>query len=127
MNLTVDEMMIVCCGRSSETVRMKNKTIAAGFKMWALAEADIVYHSFPHSNRYSWRHTGKHKGNLLGMSAVVATLVDCLPQRLSVSTMYHIFMDNLFYSEKLLGDVYDRKVACTVTTCRNTTGFPGGP
>jgi Transposase IS4 len=34
--LAVDEMMIICHGKSSETVRMRGKPIGAGFKMWAI-------------------------------------------------------------------------------------------
>lgn len=61
----------------------------------------------------------------MAKSVVVATLVDCLPLRVGMSAMYHIFMDNLFSSMKLLCDLRGRKVACTGTTRSNATGFPG--
>jgi Transposase IS4 len=41
--VAVDEMMVMCHGRSSETVRMKNKPIGAGFQMWALCDSGYVY------------------------------------------------------------------------------------
>lgn len=61
-NLSVDELMITRAGKSSETVRMKSTPIAAGFKMYALAEHGYVSDFLPHSYRFSWKRTEIYKG-----------------------------------------------------------------
>ena len=40
-NVSVDEMMIMNYGRSAETVRIRNKPIKSGFKMWALCDSGV--------------------------------------------------------------------------------------
>jgi hypothetical protein len=37
-NISVDEMMIPFTGRSRHTLKMKNKPIGEGFKIWALCD-----------------------------------------------------------------------------------------
>jgi hypothetical protein len=34
--------MVICHGRSAETVRMTNKPVGSGFKLWALCEKGYV-------------------------------------------------------------------------------------
>ena len=41
--VSVDEMMVTCMGRCLETVRVKNKPIGQGFKLWALRERGYVF------------------------------------------------------------------------------------
>jgi hypothetical protein len=124
--LAVDEMMIICHGKSSETVRMRGKPIGAGFKMWAICDAGYVYDFFPHSNKDGWKFTQKYKGVLMSFSAIVATLVDTLPGGDDGSVQYEIYMDNLFSSVKLFYMLRNRGkgIGCAGTTRANTTGFP---
>jgi Transposase IS4 len=49
--LAVDEMMIPFQGRSLHTVKMKNKPIKEGFKMWALGFNGYIYAFRFHSGR----------------------------------------------------------------------------
>ena len=79
--ISVDEMMIICQGRSSETVRMKNKPIPAGFKVWAAAQGGVVVNFIEHSNRYPWKYLERYKETMMHASAVVAYLVESLPKR----------------------------------------------
>ena len=55
--LSVDEMMIVFSGRSKETVRMRNKPVPCGYKMWALCDQGYVWDFFPLSNLHQWNET----------------------------------------------------------------------
>jgi hypothetical protein len=48
-NVSVDEMMKAFTGRSVHTVKMNNKPISEGFKMWALADRGYVWHFMWHS------------------------------------------------------------------------------
>ena len=69
-------MMIMCYERSSETVRMKNKPIGCGLKVWKLCEANYIFSVFSHSNKYPWYNCQNYKDILPPASAVVATLAD---------------------------------------------------
>lgn len=96
-NISVDEMMVMMHGRSSESVRMKNKPISCGFKMWEICDRGYTYFSFPHSNRSPWRDCTNYKNILPHSSAVVARLSDELPRKAQGRTgtiMYVVFMDN---------------------------------
>jgi Transposase IS4 len=42
-NVSVDEMMKAFTGRSVHTVKMNNKPIGEGYKMWALADRGYVW------------------------------------------------------------------------------------
>jgi len=42
-NVSVDEMMIKFYGRLKYTLKMKNKPIKQGFKIWALCEGGYLY------------------------------------------------------------------------------------
>jgi hypothetical protein len=41
-NVSVDEMMKACTGRLAHTVKMNNKPISKGYKMWAIADYRYV-------------------------------------------------------------------------------------
>jgi len=49
-NLTIDEAMIRCTGRSADTVKMPNKPIELGFKFHCLANRDYIIDFIPTSN-----------------------------------------------------------------------------
>ena len=126
-NLSVDEMMVMNYGRSSETVRMRNKPIGSGFKIWAICDAGYMFYAFPHSNRDPWRHCGYYKTKLSHASAVVARLTDELPrqrQGSSLSRMYAIFMDNYFSTPRLFRLLRDRDIGAAGTVRSNAGGFP---
>lgn len=80
-NLSLDEMMVTCTGRSSEIVRPKKEPIAAGFKMREIVVSVYVFSFFPQSNRFPGRYTASCGGELVSYSAVVASLIDRLPPR----------------------------------------------
>ena len=123
--VAVDEMMILCNGRSYETVRMKNKPIGAGYKIWALCDRGYVYEYFPHSNKQPWKELENYKGTLTRHSAVVVRLVESLPRESGKKILrYAVFMDNLFSSIKLFSMMRDKGIGCVGTTRANSAGFP---
>ena len=42
-HVTIDEAMLPFRGRSEDTIKMKNKLIEEGFKVWVLADLGYVY------------------------------------------------------------------------------------
>lgn len=126
-NLSVDEMMVMMHGRSTESVRMKNKPIKCGFKMWAICDHGYTFYAFPHSNRAQWRDCLKYKGILSHSSAVVARLCDEIPRKAQERTgriMYTIFMDNYFSSIKLFKLLREQELGAVRTVRSNSEGFP---
>jgi hypothetical protein len=45
-NVSFDEMMVPFSGRSKHTLKMKNKPILEGFKIWALCDHGYLWDSF---------------------------------------------------------------------------------
>ena len=117
----------MCYGRSAETVRMRNKPIGSGFKIWSICDAGYTFYAFPHSNRQPWRYTSNYKSELPHSSAVVARLVDELPRKFVHSDrklMYIVYMDNLFSSIKLFRMLRDADIGAFGTIRSNSSGFP---
>jgi hypothetical protein len=48
-NVSIDEMMKAFTGRSTHTIKMPNKPIKEGYKMWALADYRYTWHFIWHS------------------------------------------------------------------------------
>ena len=44
--VSVEEMMVMNYGHCSETVRMRNKPIGSGFKVWALCDSGYMFAAF---------------------------------------------------------------------------------
>jgi hypothetical protein len=53
-NVSFDEMMVPFTGRSKHTIKMKNKPIKEGFKIWALCD-----HGYTWDFRFYSRVAGK--------------------------------------------------------------------
>ena len=124
-----DEMMVMNYGRSLETVRMRNKPIGSGFKIWALCDNGYTYFAFLHSNRFPWHYCEDYKNVLNHRAAVVARLVETLPRKLPFSRsesvqMYAVFMDNLFSTPKLFALLREKEIAACGTVRCNAKRFP---
>ena len=128
-NVSADEMMVMCYGRSSETVRMKHKPISSGYKIWALCDKGYLFDCFPHSNKCPWRHLESFKRRFSQSSSVVAKLAESLPRtspfcKQKEQLMYSIFMDNLFSSPALFKHLRHLNIAAVGTVRSNASGFP---
>lgn len=47
--LSVDEMIVMQCGDSSEMIRMRKKPIDSGIKVWSVCDSGYMFHTFSHS------------------------------------------------------------------------------
>ena len=52
-NVSFDEMMVPYSGRSKHTLKMKNKLIKEGFKIWALCDHSYLWDFLFYSRTYS--------------------------------------------------------------------------
>jgi len=122
-NVSVDEMMIKFYGRLKHTLKMKNKPIKQGFKIWALCEGGYLY-SFLFYSRL-WK-TGELKQHelLTNTGAVVYQLALTLPT-LQDGQTYTIYLDNLFTSTPLFRELKIVGIgACGTTRVNNSVDFP---
>jgi hypothetical protein len=130
-DLTVDEAMVRFTGRSLETTTIPTKPIPTGFKVWILAQSGYCL-------RWLWHVHGKGPYGLVpqarpedskaGAAAakwvpltptqrVVTTLITLLP-----AAVYHVFLDNLFASVRLLRALRKQQVGAS-GTCRKDSGI----
>lgn len=79
-NFSADEMMVMNFGRSTETVKIRNKPIGSGIKIWALWNSGYLFYAYTHSNSQLWRDCGAYKRQLSQFPAVVARLFVELPR-----------------------------------------------
>lgn len=127
-DLAIDEHMQRFTGRAREVTTVPNKPTPTGLKIWCLAQRGFLL-------KWVWHRPGQKNGPIgiktpreLGgtkngkggnkTQAVVIHLLDLLPPSLAP---YHVYLDNLFTSTKLLEML--RKKGYTATgTCRTTSG-----
>ena len=110
-NVAVDELMERYNGPSYATVTIPSKPTPTGFKAWGIAEKGYLLNWIFHRRKkspvaaYNGKKTTNPKVPMeLGMNktaAVVPFLLESLP-KLKKGLQYHVWLDNLFVSTKLL-------------------------
>lgn len=121
--------MVMNYGRSLETVRMRNKPIGSGLKIWALCDNGYTYYAYPHSHRFPWHCCEDYRNVLNHCEAIVVRLIESLRRKVPFSRpeslqMYAVFMDNLFSTPKLFALLKETEMAACETVRSNTKEFP---
>ena len=118
INLSVDEMMVRCFGRSKHTFKAPNKPIKEGYKIFALCEAGYTYY-------FMWSSKSKSYGELVKQPDLTPTesMVYQLAQTLPTGLPYILYMDNLFTRVPLLR----RLRAIDIGACGTTRRHPEFP
>jgi hypothetical protein len=93
-NVSIDEVMVRCFGRSSHTYKMPNKPIPQGYKIFALADHGYIWKFIPASRTLGITEIKKSDG-LTNTGSMVLQLVDYLPKR---GISYSVYLDNYFTS-----------------------------
>ena len=99
VDLSVGESMLPYFGRNGRKQRIQNKPVRSGYKMWVLAESNGYVINFDpyqgakngkkhHSSETSWG---------LG-ETVVLSLLDVMSENIG----YHVFIDHIFTSFRLI-------------------------
>lgn len=119
-NVSVDEMMIRCHGRSIHIVRMPNKPIQQGYKMGALCERGYLSNFMYSSREYG---TGEliEDPDLTRIGSMVLQLGRMLPK---AKSPYTIYLDHYFTSISLFQKLRDIGIGACGTTRVNTQHFP---
>ena len=138
-HLAVDEAMIAYRGRSVDKVKLPNKPIKEGYKVWVLGDAGYVYDWLWHS-RVDGPEDIPEKG--LNVDRVESTelikltkvhlaptfaLILRLAQRLRAihpERVFCFFLDNLFLNINVAQALLALRICCTGTTRKNAQGIP---
>jgi len=114
-NVSVDEMMVRFQGRSLHTIKMKNKPISEGYKIFAICDRGFTF---------DWRFSSRidHidgisrnpqlRGSLSPTSQCVLELAKSLPYG---SNRYTVFMDNYFSNVDLFVRLRELGIAACVS------------
>jgi len=137
-HITIDEAMVAFKGRSKHTVKLKNKPINNGYKLWCLRDHGYIwswlFHSkvdgvktFTKSQQTSWPQKSansaaeplKKRASLAPTYALVLRLAQQLPK-----LEFCIYLDNLFLNLPVAQCLLAMGIYCMGTTRKKALGFP---
>lgn len=121
--VSIDEMMVRFFGRSKHTIKMKNKPVKQGYKIWALCYQGYTY-SFLYYSGVKTIGTAEAPSihGLSPTSSTVIQLAQSLPYQIH---RFDIYMDNLFTNLPLFIALRDNfGIGAAGTTRVNSAGFP---
>ena len=133
-HLAIDESMIPYRGRSNHTVKMKNKPIPEGYKVWVLAEQGYIW-SFLWYSAVTGTEGIPKKGDLIDLPvpfrsirhattfATVIRLAQHLPVNPVFPRVHCLFLDNLFLNHDVCFTLLALNIACMGTTRKNAQGI----
>ena len=135
-HLAIDEAMIPYQGRSLHKVKLKNKPVSEGYKVWVLADNGYVWDWLWHSHQEGPKSipkrglivkqtvpNGPKEVRLAPTFALVVRLAQRLRQ-IHSERVFCIFLDNLFLNINVAHALLALNVLCTGTTRKNAYGMP---
>jgi Transposase IS4 len=138
-HLAIDESMIAYRGRSSHKVKLPNKPIKEGYKVWVLGDAGYVYDWLWHSHVdgpedvpkkgldvdrvESTELTKLTKVHLAPTFALIIRLAERL-RAVHSTRIFCFFLDNLFLNINVSQALLALRICCTGTTRKNAQGIP---
>jgi Transposase IS4 len=138
-HLAIDEAMIAYRGRTSYKVKLSNKPIKEGYKVWVLGDSGYVYDWLWHSridgpedipdNGLDVERVKEKKLTELTQVHLAPTfaLIIRLAQRLRQihpTRVFCFFLDNLFLNINVSQALLALRICCTGTTRKNAQGIP---
>ena len=133
-HIAIDEAMVAFRGRSKHTVKLKNKPIDTGYKIWCIGDHGYIWswlfhsreqgvESFAKSEQTEWprasdSHT--HSAFLAPTFALVLRLANQLPKEL----IFCVYLDNLFLNLLVAQCLLSMGIYCMGTTRKKAVGVP---
>jgi Transposase IS4 len=136
--IAIDEAMVAFKGRSKHTVKLKNKPISNGYKLWCIRDHGYIwswlFHSrvdgvegFTKSQPTYWPQKSMNaageplekRASLAPTYALVLRLATQLPK-----LEFCIYLDNLFLNLPVAQCLLSMGIYCTGTTRKKAIGFP---
>ena len=121
-NISIDELMVRCYGRSAHTFKMPSKPISKGYKVFSLADHGYIWDFIPASRVNGVVGVVKHK-DLTMTGSMVLELLRFLPAH---HNRYAVYRDNYFTSISLFQILRDKGIGACGTTRPYSAGqdFP---
>ena len=113
-------MMVPFSGRDANTIRMKNKPVSEGFKIFALCDHGYTYDTLP-TSRIHQNEEVKIVNGINYTGSIVLHLALKLPYRRKT---FNIFMDNYFSSIPLFSYLRNKNIGACGTVRTNSKKFP---
>jgi Transposase IS4 len=135
-HLAIDEAMIPYQGRSIHKVKLKNKPISEGYKVWVLADNgyawDWLWHSLQDGPEGIPKRglvvkqrvpQGPNSVRLASMYVLVVRFAIHLRQE-HPNRIFCFYLDNLFLNINIAHALLALDICCMGTTRKNAQGFP---
>ena len=119
--VAVDEMMVRFGGRSKHTVKMPNKPISEGYKIFALCDRGYTYDFTFYSPCTGYSYVLKHSSELTPTANMVYALATSLPYK---QYRFDIYMDNFFTNVPLLRALLHEDIGAIGTVRPTSAEFP---
>jgi Transposase IS4 len=133
-HIAIDEAMIAFKERFKHIVKLKNKPINTGYKVWCISDYGYIWSWLFHSKiegvktlksglKTQWPCADNlqlKSAELAPTFAFVLRLADLLPKKLQ----YYIYLDNLFLNLPVAQCLLAMNIRCMGTTRKKATGFP---
>ena len=119
-NISIDEAMIQCTGRSQDTYKMPRKPIELGFKFNCLADHGYIWDFHPTSNQAC-----SDPVPVIQQLTATGEIVMILASKLPKPRTWHIYIDNFYTSLPLLALLREQLAIGAFGTARpNSKDFP---
>jgi len=118
--VAIDEMVIQFCGRSRHTLKIRNKPINEGYKIFALCDHGYTYGFLWYSSTEGIAELSSTPPNLSPTSRGVLQLAQLLPSH----HRWNLLLDNYFTNIPLFEKLLELGIGAAGTTRVNCTGFP---
>ena len=122
-NVAIDEMMIRFLGRSAHTIKMPNKPIGLGYKVFAVCNAGYTYdwELTSHMEGFATSVQQKKPYLLSPTSSAVLQMLVKLPYQ---SYFFTVYMDNYFSNIRLFARLLDHGIGACGTVLTSSKDFP---
>ena len=135
-HVAIDEAMIAYRGRTLHTIKIKNKPISEGYKVWVLAEAGYVWTWLWHSKVEGPKKLPKESTRLFYLPipllpiplaptfALVLRLAKEVQEWYDSQRIFTVFLDNLFLNVEVAQALLVLGFLYIGTTRKNAKGIP---
>ena len=138
-NIAIDEAMVAFKGRSRDIIKIKNKPINTGYKLWCIGDHGYIWswlfhsriqgvESFTKGEKTRWpQQSVNEKGETIEKSAVLTptfALILRLASQLPKQLKFCVYLDNLFLNVPVAQCLLAMGIHCMGTTRKKAIGVP---
>ena len=118
--VAIDEMVVRFCGRSRHTLKIRNKPIKEGYKIFALCDHGYTYGFLWYSSTEGIAELTSTASDISSTSKAVLQLAQLLPSHYR----WNLLLDNYFTNIPLFDKLLELGIGAAGTTRVSSAGFP---